>query len=96
LNCGFLGMTPTSHVSGYKLSVDSTASIVSVGDRRYVSPKRSHVPVTLHDVTVAKVPVEVFTVIEDSIVQDLYYSNSRDAFLVSSNPIHSAYLNNRD
>jgi hypothetical protein len=32
LNCGFLGMTVTSLVSGYKLSVDSTASIFSVGD----------------------------------------------------------------
>ena len=58
LNCGFLGMTPTSLVSGYKLSVDSTASIFSLDDiRHYVSPKRSHVPVTLHDVTVANVPV---------------------------------------
>jgi len=41
LNCGFLGMTVTSLMNGYKLSADSTASIFSVGDRRhYVSPKR--------------------------------------------------------
>jgi hypothetical protein len=69
LNCGFLGMTVTSLMNGYKLSPDSTASIFSVGDRRhYVSPKRLQVPVTLQDVTVTNVPVEGFTSIEDSIV----------------------------
>jgi len=48
LNFGFLGMTPTNLVSGYMISMDSTASIFNVGDRRhYVSPKRSQVPVTL-------------------------------------------------
>jgi hypothetical protein len=69
LNFGLLGMTLTGLVSGYKLSVDSTASVFSVGDRgHYISPKRSQVPVTIQDVTVANVPVEVFTAIEDSIV----------------------------
>ena len=67
LNCGFLGMTPTSLVSGYKLSADYTASIFRVGDRRqYVSPKRLQVPVTLQDVTVANAPDQIFTVKLDS------------------------------
>ena len=67
LNCGFLGMTPTSLVSGHKLSANYTASIFRVGDRRqYVSPKRLQVPVTLQDVTVANAPDQIFTVKLDS------------------------------
>jgi hypothetical protein len=92
LNCGFLGVTPTSLVSGYNLPVYSAASIFRIDDgRHYVPPIRWQLHITLQHVANANAPVEICTVIDAS--------NVSIALVVMpswSSLIHSACSNNSD